>query len=60
MAHILVPAPNNDKAIKFSAHLPLVIHIQAKLDFVDYINTIAVLVSTSVISASVSLVEHDN
>ncbi|GAB5592096.1 hypothetical protein Unana1_06996 [Umbelopsis nana] len=44
VAHILVPAPNNDKAIKFSAHLPLVIHIQAKLDFVDYINTIAVLI----------------
>jgi hypothetical protein len=44
-ASILVPAPNNDKPIKFSANLPLKIHIEAKLKFVDYINTIAVMVS---------------
>jgi hypothetical protein len=44
-AKILVPAPNIDKPISFSANLPLKIHIEANFEFVDNINTIAVMVS---------------
>ncbi|CAO3663696.1 unnamed protein product [Umbelopsis ramanniana] len=43
-AKILVPAPNIDKPISFSANLPLKIHIEANFEFVDNINTIAVMV----------------
>ncbi|KAI8584114.1 hypothetical protein K450DRAFT_218208 [Umbelopsis ramanniana AG] len=43
-AKILVPAPNIDKPISFSANLPLKIHIEANFEFVDYINTIAVMI----------------
>ncbi|KAG2182098.1 hypothetical protein INT43_007025 [Umbelopsis isabellina] len=43
-ARITLPISNSDKPIKFSSNLPLKIHIEAQLEFVDYINSIAIMV----------------
>jgi hypothetical protein len=43
-AKITLPTSNSDKPVKFSSNLPLKIHIEAQLEFVDYINSIAIMV----------------